>query len=67
MECQGEDGISDDRGEDDDSNDLREYRHRIEVLNDDIHCFMDGGEDDECNVMSTSNKVHNLQVNTQQD
>ena len=61
--CRGED--SSDHGEGDDDNDLHEYRKRMEVLNEDIQSFMDGGEEnDEDNGMVSSNKVHNLQLKT---
>ena len=63
--CRGED--SSDHGEGDDDNDLHEYRKRMEVLNEDIQSFMDGGEEnDEDNDMVSSNKVHNLQLKTAQ-
>lgn len=66
VECRGED--SSDQGEGDDDNDLHEYRQRMQVLNEDIQSFMDCGEDaDEENGLVSSNKVHNLQLNTQNE
>eukprot|EP00347_Sterkiella_histriomuscorum_P001587 403371453 len=64
-----EDDEGEDRGEDDDvqSNDLREFRHRLQDINEDIQSYMDGGEDCELNQPIKGNKVHNLQVNTQHD
>ncbi|CDW72474.1 UNKNOWN [Stylonychia lemnae] len=60
-----------DRGEDDiddeQSNNLRQYRHRIQDINEDIQSDIDYGEDGDENVGESSNKVHNLQVNTNHD
>ena len=59
-----EHGDDDCHGEGDSSSaDLREYRHRI--CNEDLDSQADAGEDEECLV--SDQKVHNLQVNTQED
>jgi len=66
LECRGEED-SDNDGEGDSSCDIREFRHRvIDECNEDLQSCNDCGEDGEGTLIS-SNKVHNLKVNTMQE